>query len=137
MELFRPVGLFELERIAASGWRAFPPRLPGQPIFYPVLHREYAERIARDWNVVDEASGFAGFVMRFELPDAFVDRWERQVVGEDCHAELWVPADELDELNAAIVGRIQVVGCYYGERFAGAHGETTGWPRSEWGREDV
>jgi hypothetical protein len=35
--LYRPVGKKELELIRASGFRAFPPRLPGQPFFYPVL----------------------------------------------------------------------------------------------------
>jgi hypothetical protein len=49
--LWRPVGQAELELIRASGMRAFPPRLPEQPIFYPVLSEEYAVRIARDWNV--------------------------------------------------------------------------------------
>lgn len=37
MTLYRPVGLAELELIAAAGWRAYPPRLAWQPIFYPVL----------------------------------------------------------------------------------------------------
>lgn len=46
--LFRPVGQKELDLIAASGNRAFPPRLPHQPIFYPVLNEEYATQIARD-----------------------------------------------------------------------------------------
>lgn len=36
MFLYRPVGLEELKLIAASNFRAFPPRLPEQPIFYPV-----------------------------------------------------------------------------------------------------
>ena len=35
--LYRPVGQAELDLIAASGWRRFPPRLSHQPIFYPVL----------------------------------------------------------------------------------------------------
>ena len=35
--LFRPVGPSELQLIAASGYREFPPRLPEQPIFDPVL----------------------------------------------------------------------------------------------------
>jgi hypothetical protein len=34
------VGPGELELIAASGYRPFPPRLPEQPIFYPVLTDE-------------------------------------------------------------------------------------------------
>ncbi len=41
--LYRPVGPKELDLIAASGYREFPPRLPEQPIFSPVLVREYAE----------------------------------------------------------------------------------------------
>jgi hypothetical protein len=62
--LYRPVGEAELELIRASGWREFPPRLPEQPIFYPVLNREYATQIARDWNTRD---GGIGFVLRFEV----------------------------------------------------------------------
>jgi hypothetical protein len=48
--LYRPVGRSELALIEASDFRNFPPRLPQQPIFYPVLSEEYAVQIARDWN---------------------------------------------------------------------------------------
>ena len=48
--LFRPVGANELRLIEATGMRAFPPRLPEQPIFYPVTNEAYAAKIARDWN---------------------------------------------------------------------------------------
>ena len=65
--LFRPVGVKELELIAESGYLGFPPRLYFQPIFYPVLNEEYATQIARDWNTKDEASGYAGYVTRFEV----------------------------------------------------------------------
>ena len=54
--LYRPVGQAELDLIAESGHLRFPPRLPEQPIFYPVLTEEYATAIARDWN----AKGPAG-----------------------------------------------------------------------------
>ena len=50
MILYRPVGTKELELIRESGWTRYPPRLPEQPIFYPVLEEEYARQIARDWN---------------------------------------------------------------------------------------
>ena len=53
--------------------RAFPPRLPDQPIFYPVLSEDYAIRIARDWNV--PASG-AGHVTRFDIGRSFIDKYE-------------------------------------------------------------
>ncbi len=40
--LYRPVGPEERELIRQSGFTAFPPRLPDQPIFYPVLTEDYA-----------------------------------------------------------------------------------------------
>lgn len=104
--LWRPVGPQELALIEASGWRGFPPRLPDQPIFYPVLNEAYATRIARDWNV--PASG-AGFVTRFEVDAVFLDRYPRQVVGGREHEELWVPAEDLEEFNRHIVGVIEIV----------------------------
>jgi hypothetical protein len=73
MVLFRPVGIHELRLIAASGFSRFPPRLPHQPIFYPVLEESYAVEIARDWNTKDESSGFLGFVTRFEVDDVEPD----------------------------------------------------------------
>jgi len=103
--LFRPVGPAELALIEKSGWKAFPPRLPDQPIFYPVLNEGYAIQIARDWNV--PASG-SGYVTRFEIDSAFVARYPKKIVGGRVHEELWVPAEELDEFNRHIVGVIEV-----------------------------
>lgn len=65
--LYRPVGKAEMEKIADSGFRRFPPRLPEQPFFYPVVTHEYAVQIARDWNTKDRQSGFAGYVTRFHV----------------------------------------------------------------------
>ena len=104
--LYRPVGPKELDLIVASGFREFPPRLPEQPIFYPVLTEEYARQIARDWNV--PASG-AGYVVRFAVRHNFVDRYPVQTVGASAHQELWIPAEELPDLNRNIVGPIEVV----------------------------
>ncbi len=118
MILYRPVGLRELELIAAANYGAFPPRLPEQPIFYPVLNFAYAEQIARDWNT--RSGDFAGFVTRFAIDDAYAARFPVQVVGAGTHEELWVPAEELAAFNQHIVGVIAVVASYYGERFAEA-----------------
>jgi hypothetical protein len=104
--LYRPVGPEELRLIASNGYRAFPPRLPEQPIFYPVLNEAYATQIARDWNV--KASG-AGYVTRFQLQTEFLKRYPIQIVGDATHQELWVPAEELEEFNRNIVGKIEVI----------------------------
>jgi hypothetical protein len=103
--LWRPVGPAELALIEESGMTAFPPRLPDQPIFYPVTTEEYAVKIARDWNV--PASG-AGFVTRFEVRREFLDQYRVEEAGGRAHREYWIPAEELDAFNAAIVGVIAV-----------------------------
>ena len=79
--LFRPVGQNEFDMIAATGFKSFPPRLEGQPIFYPVLNEEYATFIARDWNTVDAASGFIGHVLRFSVRTNYLARFKVQKVG--------------------------------------------------------
>jgi hypothetical protein len=104
--LYRPTGPAELRLVQDAGFRAWPPRLPDQPIFYPVTNQAYAEQIARDWNV--PASGY-GCVTRFEVRRAFMDQFPVQQVGGGTHTEWWVPAERLDELNANIVGLIEVV----------------------------
>ena len=104
--LYRPVGPKELELIAALEYRAFPPRLPEQPIFYPVMNQEYAEQIARDWNVKESG---AGYVTRFRVASEYLARFPVQVVGAARHAELWVPAEDLAEFNRHIVGNIEVI----------------------------
>lgn len=124
--LFRPVGLKELELIAQSNWKSFPPRLPEQPIFYPVLNFAYAERIAREWNT--KCDSFCGFVLAFDVESEFLSRYEVQVVGNSTLQELWVPAEELDEFNAHITGEIRVEASYYGEEFEGGIDEKTNLP---------
>jgi hypothetical protein len=104
--LYRPVGPKELELIAASGWQRFPPRLPEQPIFYPVLHEDYARQIAERWNVQENG---AGYVTRFRVRTDFLARYKVQTVGESIHQEYWIPAEQLEAFNDAIVGRIEVI----------------------------
>jgi len=107
--LFRPVGPKELALIEASGYREFPPRLPQQPIFYPVLTAEYATKIARDWNAKDPSTGYRGYVTRLAVRRAFLDRYAVQTVGGVQHQEYWIPADDLPEFNQNIVGLIEVI----------------------------
>jgi hypothetical protein len=107
--LYRPVGPKELALIAASGFREFPPRLPEQPIFYPVLNEEYARQIAQDWNVRDSGSGF---VTKFAVRREFLSRFRAQTVGATVHQELWIPSGDLSEMNRNIVGLIEVIAEY-------------------------
>lgn len=116
VELFRPVGLYELALILAADSRRYPPRLPEQPIFYPVLDRGYAEEIASRWNPPDPHSGFMGAVTRVTVPPQAIAAYPEQVVGDRHHRELWVPAGEQAALEDRFAGRIEVLAAWLGER---------------------
>lgn len=107
--LYRPVGQRELDLIAASNYRRFPPRLSWQPIFYPVLNEDYAIQIARDWNTKDKENGSVGYVTRFSVDTTYLSKFERKQVGDANHLELWIPADELEEFCNHIAGTIEVI----------------------------
>jgi hypothetical protein len=118
MRLYRPIGMQELRLISATNFLAFPPRLPSQPIFYPVLNLDYGIQIAKDWNTADPNSGFAGFVTQFDVDDEYISQFEIRIVGSSqVHQELWIPAEQLTEFNRHILGKIEVVEAYYGEGF--------------------
>lgn len=104
--MYRPTGPGELALVRASGNRRWPPRLPGQPIFYPVTNRGYAEQIAREWNVRE--SGY-GCVTEFRVRKSFAHRYPIQRVGGSQHTEWWIPAEDLETLNDNIIGCIEVV----------------------------
>jgi len=112
--LYRPVGKGELNLIEESGYRRFPPRLPHQPIFYPVLNEVYACEIAQTWNTKDEQSGFAGYVTKFHVKTAFIQQFAARQVGDAQHRELWIPAESLEEMNRNLVGKIEVIAEFFG-----------------------
>lgn len=103
--LYRPVGPKELELIKDSDYTEFPPRLPEQPFFYPVLNKEYAIQITEEWNTPAYGSGY---VVEFDVDSEYLDKYEEHNVGGQIHNELWVPSEELSEFNEKIVGIIRV-----------------------------
>lgn len=109
MTLYRPVGTAELKLIEKSGYKCFPPRLPEQPIFYPVLNEKYASEIAERWNVKD-TDDHKGYVTVFEVDDEYCSQFEIHTVGRSYHQELWIPAEELENFNQHIIGTIKVIG---------------------------
>lgn len=118
-KLYRPVGLYEAKNILDSGLTSFPPRRYGQPIFYPVLNLEYARQIASEWNAPDPGSNYAGFVTEFYIDEQYISKYQEKIVGTPTHRELWVPAEELEEFNRNIKGKIQFVDAFYGEKYFG------------------
>ena len=118
-QLFRPVGMQEMQKICALGLRGFPPRLPEQPIFYPVANHEYAAQIARDWNTKDTHSGYCGFVTSFAVDTDYLQQFKSQQVGARIHREYWIPAEKLEEFNRHILGVIRVEEAFYGSQYDG------------------
>ncbi len=104
--LYRPMGPAERELIERLGFRRWPPRLPGQPIFYPVTNEAYASEIASKWNVPESG---VGYVTRFQVRKDFLDRYSIHQVGAAHHREWWIPAEDLEELNDNIVGLIEII----------------------------
>src|SRR5262245_17600770 len=115
MILYRPVGLQELELIYDGGMKAFPARLPQQPIFYPVLHLDYARQTASDWNAKNRQ--YAGYVTQFKVEDEYLSQFEKHTVGSSQHQEFWIPAEAVEEFNRHILGHIKVLEAYFGEAF--------------------
>lgn len=108
--LFRPLGPLELELVRQAGWLRFPPRLPGQPFFYPVLQEAYARAIAQRWNVAESG---AGHVVRFGVVPSWLARFPPQPAGGRAHTELWIPAELLEVFNDQLVGPIELIGSWY------------------------
>lgn len=115
--LYRPVGEKEMILIIESGFKKFPPRLDWQPIFYPVLNEEYASEIAEKWNTRDESGNYLGFVTQFDVLEEVADQYPAQNVGARNHNELWVPSEELENFNKAIVGNIKINKVFIGDDF--------------------
>jgi len=111
--LYRPVGSKELMLIEESRFTAFPPRLPEQPIFYPVTNEAYAIQIARDWNARHNESR-TGFVTKFAVDADYLSGFDKKVVGGREHEEYWIPAGDLETFNSKIIGKIEVIHSFDG-----------------------
>ena len=69
-----------------------------------MCNEQYAVEIARRWN----AKVNGGFVTRFTVRTDLLAKYQRQIVGAGHHEEYWIPAEELEAFNDAIVGLIEV-----------------------------
>jgi hypothetical protein len=58
--------------------------------------------IATRWNK-------KGCVVKFEINDAYISKFDVQTVGARYHQEYWIPAEELEEFNKNIIGTIEII----------------------------
>mgnify|MGYP000043869769 CR=1 FL=1 len=115
--LYRPVGEKELVLIANADFKEYSPRLDWQPIFYPVLYKDYAAEIASKWNTVDDFGNYLGFVTQFKITEEEFNRHRIECVGAQQHEELWVKSEELTRFNSEIVGKIEVIDVFIGDKY--------------------
>ncbi len=107
--MYRPTGPEEYDLIVNSEYTRWPPRLEGQPIFYPVTNECYAREITEQWNIRNSG---VGYVFRFLVQATFANKYTVEKVGGKNHTEWWIPAQHLDLLNENIVGKIELLGKY-------------------------
>lgn len=81
------------------------------------MNKEYASEIASQWNTNDEFGNYLGIVTQFELEITEFEKYKIENVGGSHHNEIWVPAENLNIFNRAIVGKIEVVEVFVGENF--------------------
>ncbi|BCJ64851.1 SMI1/KNR4 family protein [Polymorphospora rubra] len=108
--LWRPVGQAELDLVAASGWRAWP-HAPEQPAFSAVLNRQYASKISRERKVPAEG---VGYVAQFAVERSFLEHYEIRHANRCDEREYLIPAAEVADLNAHIIGAITEEADYRG-----------------------
>ncbi len=106
-----------MAKVFEGGMRSFPPRLPEQSIFYPVLVEEYADQIASSWNTKEEP--FAGYVLEMEISDKYGARFAPHTVGGRNHRELWISSEELTEFNSQLTGSISARRAFFGPKYRG------------------
>lgn len=92
--------------VLKNQYKKWPPRLPEQPIFYPVTNVQYAKEVNL-WNVQQFGKGY---ITKFLVKKAFMNSYSIQKVGGKHHTEWWIPAQDLEKLNDNIVGLIEIIG---------------------------
>jgi hypothetical protein len=53
-----------------------------------------------------------GYVTRFEVQTNYLAQYDIKIVGASEHAEYWIPAEDLPNFNAAIVGKIEIIATF-------------------------
>jgi hypothetical protein len=109
IRLYKSLTPTQFDAVMRSGWRAFSAESPEQKIFYPKLRREYAEMIARVFNLPHYK---AAYVVQFKVSAQFMARYEIQSVAYEEHNEYKIPIEELPLLNSNLIGNIEVVSSF-------------------------
>lgn len=109
VRLYKSLTPAQFAAVIRSGWREFYIESPEQTVFYPKLYREYAEMIARTFNL---AHYQAAYVVEFSVRADFLVNFEIKSVAYEEHKEYKIPVDQLPLLNRNLIGLIEVVSAF-------------------------
>jgi hypothetical protein len=99
----------QLAALIRADWRRIEPGRGGEHFIYLKLNQRYAEMMARQWELPLHGSGY---VARIVLPQNVLSHYDLETVAYDEHLEYRVPVCELEHINAALVGEVQVVAAF-------------------------
>ena len=108
--LFRPVGEKELALIVGRLSRLSTP--PARAADF--LSRHERRLRGSDRARLEHSRRRDRLRERFRVRSAFLRRYSRHTVGASTHGEYWIPAEELPDFNAALVGPIEVIAELHG-----------------------
>lgn len=119
MKLYRPVGLYEMSKILDLKGEEFPKEFFNHSLCRVIVNLDYALKVARDWNAKDRNSGYAGFVIEFEVNKSFIDNYTVQCVGKNNGLEYLIPANQISIFNYNIKGKIKIQDAFFGDDYIG------------------
>jgi hypothetical protein len=61
---------------------------------------------------IEVANHYAGYVVMFDVQQQFMRQYNVTSVAYEEYEEYLIPIDDLDCLNEAIVGRVELVSCF-------------------------
>ncbi len=70
-------------------------------------------QIVRDWNAKCNEDKI-GYVTKFKIRKDFLDKYEVRIVGGKNHEEYWIPAEDLEEFNKNLIGKIEMIAEFRG-----------------------
>ena len=108
MELYRPMSAEEYEKLAARNFTGFPPCRDDQQLFTLLLSQQGAAAIARRMRIAKHSEPTV-YVVSVTAEDSYIRQYPVQHKEDPDRSAVWIPAEELDQLNQHLLGKIRVI----------------------------
>lgn len=102
----RNITVAELKFIKTNKFKKFPPCSPDYPFFHTMFNQKIDLEI--DKNKIS-------YGIRYEIKKCFLDRYEKQFVGNYDIKDYWIPSKDLEEFNQNLIGEIKITSINHSE----------------------